>query len=211
MLRFSLFLSLWKMSGRSRNSTERPLGQAVVYRLWQIWRTSVLWCWAWSLRGVLTLLLLLSWTLQHTQKNNTQALWQMYVHIHAHKTHAVFFVFSTHLYLNLPCACLFLSYWLFLQAYWIRLTQADIKINAKPCDVCPCFEVKLISNQLSYRVDPQAWLYTNTSCNFSTLVKWSLLTNKITHKNKEINTVQYGQILFNIVWYSSLKIQSFLR
>lgn len=28
---------------------------------------------------------------------------------------------------------------------------------------------------------------------------------------KERNVIQYGQILFNIVSYSSLKIQSFLR
>lgn len=69
LLGLTLFLSLWKMSGKAKNSTARPLGQAVVYRQWQIWRTSVLWCWVWSLRGVLALLLLLFWALQHPHKN----------------------------------------------------------------------------------------------------------------------------------------------
>lgn len=46
-------LNLGKMSGKAENSLERPLGGVVVYRQWQIWRTSVFWCWAHSLRGVL--------------------------------------------------------------------------------------------------------------------------------------------------------------
>lgn len=49
---YFMFWSLGKMSGKARNSLERPLGEDVVYRRWQIWRTSVLRCWAWSLRGV---------------------------------------------------------------------------------------------------------------------------------------------------------------
>lgn len=54
--RFTLFVFLrfWKTSRKATNSTDRPLGH-VVYRQWQIRRTSALWCWAWSLGGVLAL------------------------------------------------------------------------------------------------------------------------------------------------------------
>lgn len=52
--RFALsFKSLERCQEKARNSLERPLGGVVVYRQWQIWKTSVLWCWARSLRGVL--------------------------------------------------------------------------------------------------------------------------------------------------------------
>lgn len=154
------------MSGRARNSTERPLRRAVVYRQWQIWRTSVLWCWAWSLRGVLALLLLLFWTLQHTQKNNTQAVWQMYVHIRTQNTCSILCLLCTPTFE--PTMYLFISLILAfpaeytVQAYWVRSIQADIRMNTKPCDVCLCFDVKWIGNQLSNCVDSQAWLYTKT-------------------------------------------------
>lgn len=78
-------------------------------------------------------------TATHTEKQHTGTLANVCAHTCIQNTCSVLCV----LYTPVFAMCLFISLILAfpadVQAYWIRLIQADIKINTKPCDVCLCF------------------------------------------------------------------------